>query len=86
VKTVRTKSIPNVPDERLIGDIDTLHKQFHTAEGLHAHDKPRRDLIDNGNRIKKISAELHKRGIPHPIPGCQFCQRCTCTNCIPKDV
>lgn len=72
MRIVRTKSIPNVDDDRLLGDIATLHDRFHTPEGLRAHDGPRRDMINNGMKIKKIASELEARG--HPPSDCKFCQ------------
>ena len=71
MRIVRTKSIPNVDDGRLIEDLQRIHDAFHTAEGLRAHDGPRRELIDNGIKGKKIAAEMDRRGIP--LSGCRFC-------------
>jgi hypothetical protein len=73
MRIVRTRSIPNVDDERLVNDRARLHQAFHTMEGLHEFDGPRRSMIDNGLKILAISAELAKRG--HPPSSCRFCER-----------
>jgi hypothetical protein len=69
---VRNRSIPNVDDDRLRHDLAELHRRYHTAEGLHAFDGPRRSLYDNGVKIGLIAAELVQRG--NPAPDCRFCQ------------
>lgn len=74
MRIVKTRSIPNVDDDRLVGDLATLHAQYHTPEGLRQFDMPRRSLFDNGMKAKKISAELARRG--HAAPSCRFCQPC----------
>lgn len=72
-RIVKNKSIPNVDSDRLRGDLGRLHQRFHTTEGLHEHDGPRRDLIDNGIKGLKIKAELDKRGESSGIDGCRWC-------------
>lgn len=59
---VKTKSIPNVPTERLGAEQSRLHDLLHTTEGLRRHDGPRRELIDNGMKRKMIGHELMLRG------------------------
>lgn len=71
MRIVRTKSIPNVDDDRLITDRCRIHEMFHTLDGLRAHDGPRRDLVNNGMKARKISAELARRG--HGPSSCRFC-------------
>ncbi len=71
MRIVRTKSIPNVPDERLVEDIGRIHAAFHTAEGIQAFDGPRRTMQDNGRKGKAIAAEMIRRGMP--APTCTFC-------------
>lgn len=72
MRIVRTKSIPNVSDERLIGDLQRLHDQFHTPEGIRAHDGPRQDLINNGIKCLKIQRELTSRHVNINI-DCRWC-------------
>jgi hypothetical protein len=72
MRVVRTRSIPNVDDERLLSDLARLHEAFHTPEGLRRFDAPRRSLFDNGMKARAISAELERRG--HPAPSCRFCR------------
>lgn len=72
MRIVRTKSIPNVDDDRLITDRARIHDMFHTVDGLRGHDGPRRDLIDNGIKGRKIAAELARRG--HAPSPCRFCR------------
>jgi len=71
-RIVKTKSIPNVSDERLLNDLSALHALAHTAEGLHAFSGTRRTLVDSGMKLLKIRAELIARGVPIPI-DCRFC-------------
>lgn len=71
MRIVRTRSIPNVDDERLLHDLARLHEAFHTPEGLARHDGSRRELFNNGIKGKKIAAELVRRG--HVSPACRFC-------------
>lgn len=71
MRIVRNRSIPHVDDARLIADRATLHDRFHTTAGLHRFDGPRRNLIDNGVKVRLITAELRRRG--HPDPACRFC-------------
>lgn len=71
MRVVRTRSIPNVDDERLISDRARLHQAFHTQEGLHSFDGPRREMVDNGRKGRAVTAELVRRG--HPEPSCMFC-------------
>jgi hypothetical protein len=72
MRIVRTKSIPNVDDDRLIADLGRIHDAFHTTDGLREHDGPRRDLVNNGIKGKRIAAELQRRG--HAAPSCPFCR------------
>jgi hypothetical protein len=71
MRIIRNRSIPNVDDDRLIYDRDRLHQTFHTQEGLHSFDGPRREMVDTGRKGRMITAELVKRG--HPEPDCMFC-------------
>lgn len=73
MRIVANRSIPNVPTERLVGDLATLHQRLHTVEGLRQHDLPRRDLVDNGVKARLIMDELRRRG--EPSNGCAFCDR-----------
>ena len=72
MRIVRTKSIPNVDSERLLGDLRRLHDSFHTPEGLRGHDGPRRELIDNGRKALAIRRELTGRQVDTNI-DCRFC-------------
>jgi len=74
MRTVRTKSIPNVPDERLTGDIVTLHDAWHVAGGAGISNGSLYDARCNGRIIKAIAAEIDRRGITNPIPACKFCR------------
>ena len=75
MKIVKTKSIPNVDDDRLATDLARIHDAFHTPEGIRRHDGTRREMVNNGIKGKKIAAELARRG--HDAPSCRFCQPCT---------
>lgn len=70
MRIVRTKSIPNVSDDRLLSDLMVLHRRLHTAEGLSDFSDPRRSLVENGMKAKRIAAELRRRG--HTI-NCALC-------------
>lgn len=70
--TVKNKSIPNVDDERLLSSLGGLHAMYHTAEGLHAFDGPRRQMVDNGRKILLIVAELRRRDVRSSI-DCRWC-------------
>lgn len=69
---LKKKSVPNVETDRLLARLGHLHGQFHTVEGLRAHDGPRRDLIDNGQIMMAIAGELKNRGVSSNI-DCQWC-------------
>lgn len=71
-RIVRTRSIPNVDDERLLGDLQRLHDMCHTPEGLHAFSGPRRELVNHGMKIIKIGRELDNRRINSNI-DCRWC-------------
>lgn len=73
MRTVKTKSIPNVPDERLTGDIVILHNGWHDVLGSGLREGSLNDARCNGRIIKAIAAEIQRRGILHPLPGCTFC-------------
>ena len=62
MRVVKNKSIPNVDDERLFDSIVQLHAANHTAEGLHAFEGPRRQLVNEGIKGRLITAELQRRG------------------------
>jgi hypothetical protein len=65
------RSVPNVSSDRLRRSLSFYHGTFHTAEGLHRFDGPRRTLLDNGVRMKAIAHELKLRG---DTPGeCSLC-------------
>lgn len=69
---LKTRSIPHVATARLHRRLAILHDMLHTADGLHAHDAPRRGLIDNGVKVVGIRHELAARG--HVLDtGCNFC-------------
>ena len=70
-RIVRTRSIPNVPTERLCVDLWRLHTMLHTVDGLRAFDGPRRNLFDQGVKARRIATELATRGLS-PTP-CRFC-------------
>jgi hypothetical protein len=71
MRVVKSRSIPNVPDERLTDSLAQLHRTLHTPEGLHEFSDPRRTLIDLGIKARKIRRELGIRGVP--TPPCRFC-------------
>lgn len=71
-RIVKNRSIPNVETERLLHDIGVLHQRFHTPEGLHAHQGPRRELVDNGVKCLKIQRELTARKVNTNI-DCRWC-------------
>lgn len=69
--TIKQKSIPNLPTERLERALAHIHQTIHTPEGLHAWDNPRRGLIEYGVKAKAIAHELRLRGMK---PGdCKHC-------------
>lgn len=68
---VKNKSIANVDDARLTGDLAKLHQELHTGEGLRAFSDTKRSLIERGMKARMIVHELQKRG--HPKPDCKFC-------------
>jgi hypothetical protein len=74
MRIVKTKSIPNVPDERLTDSLAQLCHAFHGA-GIVSFDGPRRTMIDNCRKIRPILAEMNKRGIPNPNTQCSICTR-----------
>lgn len=59
---VKTRSIPNVPTERLHRAVEFAHGRIHTAEGLHSFDDPRRSLLETGMKIRATTHELRLRG------------------------
>lgn len=71
MRIVRTRSIPNVDDVRLIDSLEQLHRTLHTPEGMRAFDDTRRAMVDMGIKARKVRAELRKRGL-HP-PACRHC-------------
>lgn len=72
-RIVKTRSIPNVDDQRLVDDLATLHHLIHTPEGLYEWDRGHgRHLVDVGLKVQKIAAELVRRG--HEQPPCRFCR------------
>lgn len=71
MRVVRTRSIPNVPDERLVDSLAQLHHTLHTPEGLRAFDSPRRTMVEMGVKARKIRRELGIRGVP--VPPCPHC-------------
>ncbi len=73
MRLVKTKSIPNVDDERLTDSLMRIHQSVHTAEGLHTWDKPRRGLYDLGMKALKIKKELDKRNVSSPVNDCKWC-------------
>lgn len=73
MRIVRTRSIPNVPDDRLITDMGRIHDMIHTIDGIRGHDGTRRSMIDLGRKGKKIAAAIRDRDIDHPHPDCTFC-------------
>ena len=72
MRIVRTRFIPRAPTDRLLADLAHLHVMYHTPEGLHAFDAPRRALVDNGIKIGRIRDELRQRYIDIDI-DCRFC-------------
>jgi hypothetical protein len=72
MRIVRTKSIPNVPDDRLTIDQARIHTMIHTPEGIAAWDQTRRGMIDQGRKGKAIAAEMRRRGMV--AADCTFCQ------------
>lgn len=72
MRIVRTRSIPNVDDERLLTDLQRLHDEIHTPEGLHEFDEPRRSLVNKGMKVMAIRRELLSRNKASHI-SCRFC-------------
>lgn len=72
MRVVRSRSVPVVGTDRLLDDLRYLHDTYHTPEGLHAFNGPRRELVNNGRKIITIRHELRDRGIPTDIT-CRFC-------------
>jgi hypothetical protein len=72
MRIVRTKSIPNVDNDRLLTDLGRLHDMFHTPEGLAVFDGPRRQLVDNGMKCLAIQRELTSRKVNTNI-DCRWC-------------
>lgn len=69
---LRLKSVPNVETGRLLARLGHLHGQFHTPEGLHGFDGPRRSLVDNGTIMMAIAKELRGRDV-HSNIDCEWC-------------
>ena len=72
MRIVRNKSIPNVDTERLLGDLAIIHQRYHTPEGLHEFNGPRRELVDMGMKCLKIQRELTERKVNTNI-DCRWC-------------
>lgn len=72
MRIVRTRSIPNVDNDRLLGDLQRIHDQFHTPEGLHAFSGPRREMVNMGMKCLKIQRELTARMVNTNI-DCRWC-------------
>ena len=75
MKIVRTKSIPNVDADRLIDSLAQLCAMLHGPAAMRAFDGPRRQMVDNGVKIRPIMAALRDRGIGNPHPDCPVCSR-----------
>ena len=73
MKVVRTKSIGNVEVDRLQDSLAQIHAMVHTPEGLHAWDRPRRQLYNYGVKALAIRNELVRRGQVPVVAGCQWC-------------
>lgn len=73
MKIVKTRSIPNVDDARLLDSLQQTHAMIHTADGLHQFDGTRRSLTDIGRRGLKIRAELRRRGVESTGIPCRWC-------------
>ena len=73
MKIVRTKSIRNVDDARLVDSLSQLCAMLHGAAAMRAFDGPRRSMIDNGIKIRPIMAALADRGQTNPNPDCPVC-------------
>lgn len=69
---LKTKSIPNVEDDRLFARREHLHNLYHTPEGLRSYDNTKRGLVDQGMIIKSIADEIESRGLEDPNT-CRFC-------------
>lgn len=63
-RIVRTRSIPNVDDDRLRDDALRLCAMLHGVAAMQAFDGPRRELLDNGRKLVAIKVELTRRGQP----------------------
>lgn len=72
MRIVKTKSIPNVDDERIIDSARQICQRFHGA-GIATFDGSRREMIDNCRKIRPIMAECNRRNIPNPNPTCSIC-------------
>lgn len=72
MRIVRSRSISNVDTERLLNDLDRLHSDIHTSEGLADFNGSRRKLVEIGVKIKMICTELAKREAFES--DCEFCQ------------
>jgi len=70
---LKVRSVPNVPTLRLRLRQAYLHNMFHTTEGIHEFDGPRRQMIDNGMIIVAIRSELEKRGERSINQWCKHC-------------
>jgi hypothetical protein len=71
MKIVKTRSIPNVDDERLLHDLERLHRVLHTPAGIAEFSETRRSLIQMGVKARRIQAELVRRG--HQPSRCRYC-------------
>lgn len=60
---LHTRSIPNVPTERLQRRMSVLHETVRTSEGLRAWDQSRRSLIEQSMKAKMVEHELRLRGV-----------------------
>lgn len=72
MKIVKTKSIGNVDDDRIIDSITQICGTFH-GPAVAKFDGSRRDMINTCVKVKPIMAEIVKRGMPNPTPNCRIC-------------
>lgn len=68
---VHMRSIPNLSTARLARALAHYHAEVHTVAGLHAFDGPRRQLVEQGIRVRALAGELRRRG--HPVGDCRLC-------------
>jgi hypothetical protein len=73
MKIVRTRSIPNVDDDRIIDSARQICATIHGTAAIRAWSDSRRAMVNIGIKIAPIRDEMIRRGITNPNPACCIC-------------